>query len=563
MESDDDKTRTHVVLTKDTMVSHYRVIEKIGAGGMGEVYLAEDTELDRNVALKFLPTHLCQDQDCRERFKREAQATAKLSHPNVVTIFEVSEFQGRPFFAMELVEGRSLREFSVGKDPSIEQILELGIQICEGLNEAHEKGVTHRDIKPSNILIDSHGRAKIVDFGLASVVGTDQLTKTGSTLGTIGYMSPEQVRGGEIDQRSDLFSIGVVLYELIAKQNPFKRDSEAATLKAVSDDTPHPVARFRADVPDGLQAIIDKVLEKDVKTDGGIYDKQYRNYSTAVGLLAFTAAGKAEYQSIIDNARKFLVKFQLDEGEDISPQNPFYGGIGYGGDVRPDLSNTHLALEAIKAAEEFDVASGGKIKRPDTKQDKKKEQLEPHWRKAMVFLSRTQNIKSVNDMDYATNDGGFIYETGHYTPERSISYGSMTYAGLKSLLFAGIDKNDIRVKKAYAWICNNYTVEENPKFGKTSLYYYFMTATKCLTAFGGDTVIDSKGRKHYWREDFLKKIISLQNEDGYWVNPDGRYRENIKDLATSYSVIAIKHALHEAYYNYTPPKHIFHSEKKR
>jgi non-specific serine/threonine protein kinase len=262
MEPDDDKTRGFVMLTKGTMVSHYRIVEKIGAGGMGEVYLAEDTELDRKVALKFLPPHLCQDEDCRARFKREAQAAAKLSHPNIVTIHEVGDHQSRPYFVMEHVEGQSLREFSSAKDLSIEQILELAIQICEGLNDAHEKGVTHRDIKPSNILIDS----KIVDFGLASVIGTDQLTKTGSTLGTIGYMSPEQVRGQQMDHRSDLFSLGVVLYELITKQNPFKRDSEAATLKAVSDDMPHPVARYRAGLPDGLQAIVDKALEKDVQT---------------------------------------------------------------------------------------------------------------------------------------------------------------------------------------------------------------------------------------------------------------------------------------------------------
>lgn len=266
MSSNDDKTQTYVTLTKGAMVSHYRIIEKIGAGGMGEVYLAEDTKLKRRVALKFLPPHLCQDEDCRARFKREAQAVAKLSHPNIVTIHEVGEYQGRPYFAMEHVEGLSLKEFSAVKDPSIERILELSIQICEGLNDAHEKGVTHRDIKPSNILIDSHGRAKIVDFGLASIVGSEHLTKTGSTFGTIGYMSPEQVQGKEIDQRSDLFSLGVVLYELIAKQNPFKRDSEAATLKAVSDDLPEPLARFKSDLPDGLQAIIDKALEKDIRT---------------------------------------------------------------------------------------------------------------------------------------------------------------------------------------------------------------------------------------------------------------------------------------------------------
>jgi serine/threonine protein kinase/tetratricopeptide (TPR) repeat protein len=257
-----DRTHTHVVLTEGTMVSHYRIVEKIGAGGMGEVYLAEDIELNRKVALKFLPPHLCEDEECRRRFKREAQAAAKLSHPNIVTIHEVGDYRGRPYFVMEHVEGRSLREFSEDKDLSIEQILELGIQICEGLQAAHEKGVTHRDIKPSNILIDSYERAKIVDFGLASIVGLDQLTKTGSTLGTIGYMSPEQVQGKEIDHRSDLFSFGVVLYELITKQNPFRRDSEAATLKAVSDDAVEPLARYKRDVPGLLESITAKLLEK-------------------------------------------------------------------------------------------------------------------------------------------------------------------------------------------------------------------------------------------------------------------------------------------------------------
>jgi serine/threonine protein kinase len=263
---DDDKTQTHIPLMKDTTVGHYRIVGKIGAGGMGEVYLAEDTKLDRKVALKFLPHHLCRDEDCRQRFTREAQAAAKLDHPNIVTVHEVDEYKGRPYFAMAHVEGQSLKEYSSGQELSIEKILELGIQICEGLQAAHDNGITHRDIKPSNILIDSHGRARIVDFGLASVMGKDQLTKTGSTLGTTGYMSPEQVRGQEIDHRSDLFSLGVVLYELITKQNPFKRDSEAATLKAVSDDTPHPVARFRSNVPEGIEGIIDKALDKNRDT---------------------------------------------------------------------------------------------------------------------------------------------------------------------------------------------------------------------------------------------------------------------------------------------------------
>ncbi len=266
MPSDDDKTRTYVSLTSGTEVGHYRIIDKIGAGGMGEVYLALDSKLNRKVALKFLPPHLCQDEDCRKRFTREAHAAAGLDHPNIAAIYEVGEYQGQPFFAMQVVEGQSLREVIAEKDLPIERILEIAIQVCEGLQAAHDKGIIHRDIKPSNVLLDSHGRVRIVDFGLASVHGSEQLTKTGSTLGTIGYMSPEQVRGQEVDHRSDLFSLGVVLYELLTRQNPFKRDSEAATLKAVSDDLPHPAARYRVNLPDSLQTILDKALEKDVKT---------------------------------------------------------------------------------------------------------------------------------------------------------------------------------------------------------------------------------------------------------------------------------------------------------
>jgi predicted Ser/Thr protein kinase len=258
-----DSTRTYFQLAPDTIIGHYRIIEKIGAGGMGEVYLAEDTKLDRKVALKFLPQHLCQSSDCRARFTREAQATAKLSHPNIVTIFEVSDFNGRPFFAMEHVEGQTLKEVIAGKPLPLERVVEIGIQVCEGLQAAHEKGITHRDIKPANILIDSHGRARIVDFGLASVLGTDQLTKTGSTLGTIGYMSPEQVRGEKVDHRTDLFSLGVVLYEMIAGHSPFKADSEAATLRHVLDTVPEPLARYRSGVPAELDRIVFKALAKE------------------------------------------------------------------------------------------------------------------------------------------------------------------------------------------------------------------------------------------------------------------------------------------------------------
>ncbi len=263
MAPDDDKTRAVTVLSKGTVINHYRIVEKIGAGGMGEVYLADDTELNRQVALKFLSLHLCQDADCRARFKREAQAAAKLNHPNIVTIYEVSEFNGRPFFAMEHVEGQALSELIKQGDCPLDKVIDLSLQICEGLQEAHKAGITHRDIKPANILVSQSGRAKLVDFGLASVAGADKLTKEGSTLGTIGYMSPEQVQGKATDHRSDLFSFGVVLYELISCKPPFKSETPAATMNAIAQQTPEPLARYKASVPDELQRIVSKLLQKD------------------------------------------------------------------------------------------------------------------------------------------------------------------------------------------------------------------------------------------------------------------------------------------------------------
>jgi TolB-like protein/Tfp pilus assembly protein PilF/predicted Ser/Thr protein kinase len=273
---DDDRTQSFLALTAGTTVLHYRIVDKIGSGGMGEVYLALDNELNRKVALKFLPSELCGDDECRKRFNREAQAAAGLDHPNIAAIYEVGEYGGRPFYAMQVIEGQSLREVIAGKDLPIDQIVEIAIQVSEGLQAAHDSGIIHRDIKPSNVLIDSHGRVRIVDFGLATIRGSENLTRTGSTLGTIGYMSPEQVDGREVDHRSDLFSLGVVLYEMITKQNPFKRDSDAATLKAVSDYVPHPVARYRADVPEELQKIVDKAIDKDVSL----------RYQHATGLIA-------------------------------------------------------------------------------------------------------------------------------------------------------------------------------------------------------------------------------------------------------------------------------------
>ena len=259
---ENDRTASVAILTEGSIVGHYKIIRHLGAGGMGEVYLAEDTGLKRQVALKFLSPHLCTGEDNRKRFAREARAAAKLDHPHIVTVHEVAEHQGRPFFAMAYVEGQLLKDIVSPDGIRIDQVFEFGIQIGQGLEAAHDAGVTHRDIKPSNILIDSHSRARIVDFGLAIVRGAEDLTQTGSTLGTIGYMSPEQVRGEEIDHRSDIFSLGVVLYELITGQPPFRSNSQAATLHAITHNEPVDLDSLRSDIPAGLQEVIGKSLEK-------------------------------------------------------------------------------------------------------------------------------------------------------------------------------------------------------------------------------------------------------------------------------------------------------------
>ncbi len=264
--SDDDKTRSFTALTAGVVVTHYEIISRIGAGGMGEVYLAEDTELKRKVALKFLSPHLCQDEDCQARFKREARAAAALKHANIITIHEVSEFDGRPFMVMEYIEGRSLRDIIKEKKLSINDVINLTMQICAGLNEAHKAGIVHRDIKPSNILLDKNNQPIILDFGLATIKGGEKITKTGSTLGTIGYMSPEQIKGGKTDHRSDLFSLGVVIYEIITGRQPFYHESEAATTNAILNEDPEPIARFKSGTTSEMQRIMDKILSKDAST---------------------------------------------------------------------------------------------------------------------------------------------------------------------------------------------------------------------------------------------------------------------------------------------------------
>ncbi len=245
-------------------ILHYKIIEHIGQGGMGVVYKAEDSKLKREVAIKFLPRFISANKEERQRFEIEAQAAAALNHPNIATIHAIEESDGEIFIVMEYINGQELKEKIKTVKLSIEESLKIIEQIANGLNAAHQKGIIHRDIKSGNVMITSSGQVKIMDFGLAKVSGSSQITKIGTTIGTTAYMSPEQAHGEKVDHRADIWAMGIILYEMLAGHVPYMGEFEQAVVYSILNEDPAPISQSRADVPIGLEQIVNKMLAKDI-----------------------------------------------------------------------------------------------------------------------------------------------------------------------------------------------------------------------------------------------------------------------------------------------------------
>lgn len=280
------------------------------------------------------------------------------------------------------------------------------------------------------------------------------------------------------------------------------------------------------------------------KPNGGIYIDDLAGYNTAICLMALSETKNPKYTDAIQKARDFLLSLQYNEASGVTAEDARYGGIGYKDKERPDLSNLQWAVEALKESEDYkkvSEASGQTQEYSGTKTDiSVSAQL--FWDNAIQYIQRCQNYKT-NPQSWAGDDGGFIYSTSESKAGSYTSYGSMTYAGMKSFIYSGLEKDDERVQAVYKWIQKNYTVENNPEMGEQGLFYYYQTMAKALDVYGESIITDASGKKRNWKKELIEKIVSMQNGEGFWVNKNNRWWENKKELATAYALLALEHAL--------------------
>jgi len=324
-------------------ISHYKILEKLGEGGMGMVYRAEDTRLQRAVALKFLASHFISNPDAKARFLTEARAASALNHPNICTIYEIEEFDGQQFIAMEFVEGKPLSRLVAPERLPLPKVFDYAIQIAEGLEAAHKKGIIHRDIKPDNILVTEEGRIKIMDFGLAKIRDTARITTTGTALGTAAYMSPEQARGETVDARSDIFSLGMVLYEMVAGRHPFSGAHPAAFIYSILHEKAQPIGNLVSNVPAGLGAIIEKAMGKNP-------NHRYQSASDLAADLQRLWQTPLHFLPVLESTAKpsvAVLHFDNMSGQEEDK----YFAAGMTEDIITDLSN----IEGLRVASRMQV----------------------------------------------------------------------------------------------------------------------------------------------------------------------------------------------------------------